>query len=275
MVLRIRCPSSGRRPRRGGRGRPRETVVSRPRGNGAGPVRAAEAGGDIDRGGGQLCFGGRSRFLVRSAVDCSGGCVVGRGNLGRRNAGGFLRIGFGGSRRLAGAGQEQAGLLAHDDVAVNGREAGDEADLVLRTLGRSPGHPNAVRVPDLRPAVLALQLFGGDDVLAIGADVARIAAIFQERIDHQVAFDPDGAVLAGAVEHQPSPEAPRGGPSGGVVDAVRPNGGKARGGHRLLVEQRPAERLRHVQRRAARCQGRKQGQGERERSVRADHGCLP
>jgi hypothetical protein len=64
-----------------------------------------------------------------------------------------------------------------------------------------------------RFAVVLLKLFGREHVLAIGHDVAGIAARFVEGIDHQCPLDLDRLALFIGIEHQPPAEAARGGES--------------------------------------------------------------
>lgn len=101
------------------------------------------------------------------------------------------------------------GLLADDRGAFGGGEPGDEADFRLRASGVIPGQPHAVRMPQLRPAVVPGELLGGEDEFSIRLDLIRCSALFDKRVDHQRAVDRDGLVPPGAEEHQLATEAPR------------------------------------------------------------------
>jgi hypothetical protein len=103
----------------------------------------------------------------------------------------------GGGKAVAGlfrynlhlAGQNLLCLLAHHDAAFFGREAGNHADIFLRSARLVPGQPYAVGIAQFRLAVMRGELVFGKHVFAIGLGVVRIAVGFIENINGQRAID--------------------------------------------------------------------------------------
>lgn len=120
--------------------------------------------------------------------------------------------------------QELRSLFAHHRRPVAGSEADDQRDFLLLLPGRVPGNPHAVRVADVRAAVVLGQLFGGEDVLSVGPRVGLVAALFVEGVDHQRAVDLDRLLLLAGVEHQPSAKASHRFAASAVEDGVGPHG---------------------------------------------------
>jgi len=63
---------------------------------------------------------------------------------------------------------------------------------------------------ELRLAVVLFELFGRENVFSIRLGLVRHSILFLEGVDHQRAVDFQGSIAAGAVEHQPAAETPRG-----------------------------------------------------------------
>lgn len=102
------------------------------------------------------------------------------------------------------AGQDVPGLLADDYFAIGWNEAHDQAYLALRAAGLVPRNPNAVRVPEVRLAVVLGELLLGEHVLAVRFDLVVVASGLVESIDDKLAFHLDGFFTFGVVEHQPT-----------------------------------------------------------------------
>jgi hypothetical protein len=104
------------------------------------------------------------------------------------------------------------------------REPNQQADLALRSAGGVPRNPNAVRVAERRLAVVLLELFGSEDVFAVGPGVLRIAVGFVEGVHLERPLHLDRLGIVRGVKHQPPAEAASRTRAGRVQHGVGPHG---------------------------------------------------
>jgi len=95
----------------------------------------------------------------------------------------------------------------------------------------------------VRLAVVFFKLFGCEDVLSIRLCTSRLAAVFVEGIHDKRAVDLDRLVILFSVEHQPAAEPPHRRMIRLVEHGIRPHGHNLLGHFRLVVSERPGERL--------------------------------
>ncbi len=189
--------------------------------------------GHGDRGGADLCW--LRRRGLRVAVERPAGARLGRLERHLADArGSSLRHGESGvsSRRRVGlvAGKHVQRLLAHDDLSRTGGKHGHQADRFLVAADGVPGNPDAVRGPQLRLAEMVAELFGRKAVLARGRLGGLPFVGIVIGVDHQLALDRHGFVVA-VVEVEAAAEAACRRPAGLGDDVGRPDGGQP---HRLL-----------------------------------------
>ena len=125
--------------------------------------------------------------------------------------------------RVRSAGQHVRRLLPDNDRAIFGHEPHQEADLGLQAAGPVPGKPHAVGVTQRRLAVMVLELFLGQHILAVGRHVARVAVGLFEGVDDQLAFDLDRLAVFLGIKHQPAAEAASGRAVGLAQHGVGPH----------------------------------------------------
>ena len=161
------------------------------------------------------------------------------------------RTGLRGRRRPRNARQEMLGLRSDNHRPLAGEETDDQADFLLRAADLVPGDPDAVRMAEVRLAVVPGELLGREDVFSIGLRVGGPAAFLIECIHDQRALDQDRFVDLLGVERQPAAKTPRRKAVGLVQDRVGPDRGHTRR-HRgkLLGLPEPRNRLVQVQLRA-------------------------
>jgi hypothetical protein len=154
---------------------------------------------------------------------------------------------------LRSARQDVPRLLADHHASLVGREARDQADLPLVSTRLIPRDPEAVRMAELRFAIVRGDLVFCEDEFPIGLYVARVAIFLVERIDDQCAIDLDRRLLPFGVEHQPPAEPACRRIVALVQYCVRPVGDDLRRYARLVVRsvQRPDVGLGQAKRRAA------------------------
>lgn len=135
-----------------------------------------------------------------------------------------------------------AGLFANDHRAVDRLEANNQADLLLRIAHVVPRQPNAVRVAQARLAIAIAELLRREHEFPIRPNFVGIAAIFNERIDDQRAFDLDRVFALAVVEHQSAAETAPRRDSGLIEHRVGPHGDdlRRRSGLLLFCEERTA-----------------------------------
>lgn len=135
-----------------------------------------------------------------------------RGVRGQENA---RRWGGGLARRLRGRGGGRFGgralagklfvdRLAGDDRSVGVFESGHQGEAPGRTAHGIPGNPEAVGVPDLRLAVMPVELFGKEDEDFFGLRAFLVVIEGQHR---ELAGNDARFLFVFAVEHDPSAEA--------------------------------------------------------------------
>jgi len=118
----------------------------------------------------------------------------------------FRRINFRRTGRR-GAGQQLPSLIADDHGAILRREAADQADFLGLAVDRVPGDVKAVRVAQLRLAVVLIEILGGKYVLPVGTWVLRVTMRFVEGVDRQSTFDLDRLAAPIVVEHHSTAKA--------------------------------------------------------------------
>ncbi len=141
-------------------------------------------------------------------------------------------------RRRAGrhrAGQVMPRLFAQGHAPAGGQETHDQADLFARPAGLVPGQPHAVAVAQFGLGVVPGELFGCENVLAVGLDVAGVAAILLESVHHTRPFHAHRLGAGGGVKQQAAGKAPRRRAAGRLHNAVSPNGDHPAGHLRLLL----------------------------------------
>ena len=114
-------------------------------------------------------------------------------------------------------------LFTDHHAPFDRHEPHDQADLLRLAADRIPRDPHAVRVPQLRFAIVLLHLLGGEYVLAIGSGVGLGSARLVEGVDGQFAGDLDRLVFLVFVKHQPGAEAADRRLSGRVEHRVGPD----------------------------------------------------
>jgi len=122
------------------------------------------------------------------------------------------------------AGQDVPGLLADDHFAVGRNKADDQAYLTLWAAGLVPRNPNAVRVSEVRLAVVLGELLLGEHVLAVWFDLVVVAAGLVESVNDKLPFHLDGFFSFRVVEHQPTAKPAPGFLVGWMQDGVGPDG---------------------------------------------------
>ena len=128
---------------------------------------------------------------------------AGPGRRPRRAAGLRPRRGV----QLLRAGKQLQALLADHQRPFLGQEAGDQAHLAGRVRRRIPGKPDAIRVADVRLAVVQGELFGREHVFPRRPGIVLVAVCFIEGVDRQRSLDLDRLFGLFGVEHQPAAEA--------------------------------------------------------------------
>ena len=160
--------------------------------------------------------------------------------------------------------QEVLRLPADQRGPVGREEARDQADLRLLSSHFIPGDPEAVGMPDIRLAVMLVEVLPGEDVLSIRLGIAGTSARFVEGVNHQRSVDLDRRVALAAVKEQPPAESTIGRAVGVVVHGIGPNGCHSAGHARLVFgSKRPLDWLLQVQLRAA-GQERESGRGQQQ-----------
>jgi len=122
-----------------------------------------------------------------------------------REVSGRLRVLRQGHRR--GAAQGHPCLLADDRRAVGRLEPANQADVASGPTRFVPRNPDAVRVAELRLAVVLRKLLGRERVFSVRPGVAKISPLFVEGVDDQRAVDSHRGIAVGAVERQAAAEA--------------------------------------------------------------------
>jgi len=161
---------------------------------------------------------GRLHFPVPIAVDFVPGPIVRESLLVRhgpyrrcprldaldvtRRSRGFRRD------RWRAARQGDPRLVADDRGPLGRIEPADEADVLFRSPGLVPRDPDAVRVTELRLAVVPRKLLGGERVFSIRRAAIRIAIVLIEGVHDQRAVDPQRRVPVRTEEHQSAAETP-------------------------------------------------------------------
>lgn len=137
--------------------------------------------------------------------------------------------------------QRPARGVRHHDLPRGRLETHDERQLPLGSAHLVPGQEEAVRVAQVRLAVVQRKLFGQKDVFLFGHGVFRVGAAVVEDVDAQRAFHLDGLLLVFGVEHDPAAEAAHRRLARLVADRVSPHGHHPVGHGGLFLEARQGE----------------------------------
>lgn len=100
-----------------------------------------------------------------------------------------------------------SGHLRHHHTAFGALESRDQADLSPWTAHAIPGYPKAVRMAELRLAVVPGELLGAKDIFTSRHGVlAHILRIIVGEYD-QFAVDLNGVFVTTTIKHDPAAEA--------------------------------------------------------------------
>ena len=129
-------------------------------------------------------------------------------------------VGKGGFR----PGEDLSCLLAHDRTTLDGQEADDQADFLLRASYLVPRDPGAVGVAQFGLAIMGGKLLWRNHVLAIRPGISLVACGLVESVDNQRSVHLDRLLTLFVIEHQATAESPRRGPVGSMEHGVGPHG---------------------------------------------------
>ncbi len=108
-------------------------------------------------------------------------------------------------RRIARALKNNVRRSAGQFCSVLAQKAADQRQTLKWSTRNIPRHPEAIRMPQPRLAVVVLKCFSRKDILAIGCSFHRAFAVIP-CIDDQRSFDSDRLVFVLSIKHQPSAE---------------------------------------------------------------------
>ena len=113
---------------------------------------------------------------------------------------------YGVSGLIGDAGKQLSRRVGHHHSAAPRFETGNQSDLSLASPDLAPRKPEAIAVPQIGLAVVALQLLRQEDVLPLGHTVIGVVDLRVERVDNELSVNDNRLVLLVAVKEKPSAE---------------------------------------------------------------------
>lgn len=137
--------------------------------------------------------------------------------------------------------------FGHDLAADLRLKPGNDGQRPLHTAHFVDRQPEAVRVPQLRLAIVLFKRFGREDVLVDRLPPQRVFAAIVEQVDGERPFHLDGRLALPVVEHEPPAETAFRGLPRLVENVVRPHVDDAIGNLRLVVGTWPRQPFRQIE----------------------------